>query len=156
MVHEGFNMKMNSRNRTFVRQVQIDLLTLDDTTLFSTVHQWAEGTEGIKPPPDVPEDTRYALGYTLDTTESPTPPQAANNPSEGEPVEHKQWKAPSPEHLRSLLTAMDVKQFAQHIIPLAFQALHPTYPEWHEGLVFSAHLANYLRQKSTHQHTISK
>ena len=151
-MREGYcGMKMNSRNRTFVKQVQVDLLTLHDADLFSTVHQWVEGTQGSAPPPDVPEDTRYALGYTLATTETPTP-----NAAEAELAEHKQWKAPSPEHLRSLLAVMDVKQFAQHIITLAFQALHPIYPEWHEGLIFSAHLANYLRQKSLHQHTISK
>jgi hypothetical protein len=41
---------------------------------------------------------------------------------------------------------MDVNVFARHVITLAYQALHTTYPEWYEGVTFNAHLANYLRQ----------
>src|SRR5258708_6375555 len=104
-------MKMNSRNRTFVRQVQVDLLTLDDADLLSTVHQWVEGIGNVEQP-EVPEDTRYALGYTSDALETSTDPQARDDTAVALPGTHKQWKAPSPEHLRSQLTAMDVKQFA--------------------------------------------
>lgn len=41
---------------------------------------------------------------------------------------------------------MDASMFAQHVITLAFKSLHPTYPEWYDGVTFNAHLANYLRR----------
>jgi len=40
---------------------------------------------------------------------------------------------------------MDVKLFLQHVLLLAFQSLHPMYPEWGEEVTFNAHLANHLR-----------
>ena len=43
------------------------------------------------------------------------------------------------------LAEMDVKRLLQHILPLAFQSLHPMYPEWGEEVTFNAHLANHLR-----------
>jgi hypothetical protein len=42
---------------------------------------------------------------------------------------------------------MDVSAFAQHIIALAYHSLHPTHPEWYDGVTFNAHLANYLRRR---------
>ena len=49
---------------------------------------------------------------------------------------------------------MDEQQFAQYVITLAFQSLHPIYPEWYDGLTFNAHLANYLRQINTKRRTV--
>jgi hypothetical protein len=65
------------------------------------------------------------------------------------------WNAPDPQYLRTLLTAMDEQQFAQHVITLAFQSLHSIYPEWYDGLTFNAHLANYLRQINLKRRTMT-
>jgi len=119
---------MNGQARTFVKQVQVDLLALSDADLFHTIQQWVDGNDPSAVSFDVPEDTRFALGYTL------------------VPSETTSWQAPSPQLLRTLLTAMDVNLFARHVITLAFQSLHTLYPEWYDGLTFNAHLANYLRQ----------
>ena len=120
-------MKMNSNSRSFVKQVQVDLLALGDTDLFHIVHCWVDEGDGSGASADVAEETHSALGYTH---------------LQGGSV---QWSPPSPHQLRLLLGAMDVKLFAQHVIPLAFRALHPTYPHWYEGLTFNAHLAHHLR-----------
>jgi len=65
------------------------------------------------------------------------------------------WNAPDPQQLRTLITAMDEQQFAQYVITLAFQTLHPMYPEWYDGLTFNAHLANYLRQVNAKRRTVT-
>ena len=52
-----------------------------------------------------------------------------------------------PQRLRALLTAMDVSAFARHVIAFAYHSLHPTHPEWYDGVTFNAHLANYLRRR---------
>lgn len=135
-------MKMNSQSRTFVKQVQVDLLALGDADLLQLVHHWMDERSAPNEPDvsfEVPEETRLALGYRYIITDI----EAA---SEAENAEVAQWHAPSPEHLRALLTAMDANQFSKHVITLAFQSLHPLYPEWYEGLTFNAHLANYLRR----------
>ena len=41
---------------------------------------------------------------------------------------------------------MDVSAFARHVIAFAYHSLHPTHPEWYDGMTFNAHLANYLRR----------
>jgi hypothetical protein len=142
-------LKMNSQSRTFVKQVQVDLLALSDTELNRTIHQWVDGKNTYGQYPDVPEDTLYALGYTHVPGESETgfyppidAPEAAQEMS-------APWQPPSPTELRALLTTMDVNMFAQHVITLAYKSLHTTYPEWYDGLTFNAHLANYLRQIRT-------
>lgn len=137
-------MKMNGQSRTFVKQVQMDLLALSDADLYHIIQQWA--TSGLSY--DVPEATRFALGYTHIPTETATLPSlpASADMSEAEDDVSVSWYAPSPLSLRALITAMDVDMFAQHVIALAFQSLHTIYPEWYEGLTFNAHLANYLRQ----------
>ncbi|GCE16436.1 hypothetical protein [Dictyobacter kobayashii] len=124
-------MKTSNQSRNFTRQVQTDLLALNDNDLFMTIHQWMGGKSLDASELDVAADICLALGYT-------------NISSESEII--TRWQAPSPERLRSLLTAMDVGLFAQHVIPVAFQFLHTLYPEWYEGVTFNAHLANYLRQ----------
>lgn len=128
---------MNSQSRSFVKQVQVDLLALSDADLFHTVHQWVERINLPELSLEPTEDTLTTLGYTRIATLS----------SE---VEHPscllEWQPPLPERLRTLLTAMDAHMFAQHVIPLAFQSLHPIHPEWYDGVTFNAHLANYLRQ----------
>jgi len=129
-------MKMNSQSRSFVKQVQVDLLALGDTDLFQTVHQWVGGRNVSTLSLEVIEDTLTTLGYTrieMLSAEDVLPVLA-------------QWQPPLPEQLRVLLTAMDVHVFAQYVIPLAFQSLHPVHPEWYDGVTFNAHLANYLRQ----------
>ena len=140
---------MNSQSRTFVKQVQVDLLALSDTELNRTIHQWVDGKNTFGHYPDVPEDTLYALGYTHVLEESETgfyPPIDDSETTQEMPAP---WQPPSSTELRALLTTMDVNMFAQHVIPLAYKSLHATYPEWYDGLTFNAHLANYLRQIRT-------
>ncbi len=143
---------MNSQSRTFVKQVQVDLLALSDTELNRTIHQWVDGKNTFGQYPDVPEDTLYALGYTHVLGESETgfyPPIDDPEAAQETPAPRQTWQPPSSTELRSLLTTMDVNMFAQHVITLAYKSLHATYPEWYDGLTFNAHLANYLRQIRT-------
>jgi len=132
-------MKMNSQSRSFAKQVQVDLLALDDADLFQIVNQWVRSNSaGIYF--DVPEEVLSALGYTNVPAESQTLSHLSyNNETTA------QWLAPSPQQLRSLITSMDVNAFTHYVISTAFQSLHVTYPDWYEGVTFNAHLANYLR-----------
>jgi len=139
-------MKMNSQSRSFARQVQVDLLALNDTDLFHIVHHWVEESSSSGASA-IPEDVHSALGYTHVLTEAQTLPHPFYTLPETDPEEHSQWLAPSPHQLRTLITAMDVNAFTHHVISVAFQSLHTTYPEWYEGVTFNAHLANYLRQR---------
>jgi hypothetical protein len=135
-------MKMNKQTRVFAKQVQVDLLALSDADLFQAVHWWVNG-EPAGPGRAVSEETRSMLGYTLRVGE---PHALSLNPLSAREVEAgRQWLAPAPEQLRTRLMEMDVKCFVQHVLPLAFQALHMTHPEWGEGATFNAHLANHLR-----------
>jgi hypothetical protein len=152
-------MKLNGQSRSFVKQVQVDLLALCDADLLHTVHQWIDEGDSSEVAFEVPEDTRLALGYSrvLPDTE-PLSHHYADMPV----VERErpaQWLAPSPQHLRALLMAMDVHMFAEHVITLAFKSLHPTHPEWYDGMTFNAHLANYLRRmrdETANQRTTQK
>lgn len=139
-------MKMNSQSRSFARQVQVDLLALNDTDLFHIVHQWVERStsSGLS---TLPEETHSALGYTRVRAETQTLPHPFHDPLQTGITTYEQWLAPSPQDLRVLIAAMDINAFTHYIISLAFLALHDTYPEWYEGVTFNAHLANYLRQK---------
>jgi hypothetical protein len=139
-------MKLNGQSRSFVKQVQVDLLALCDADLIHTVHQWIDESDSSEVAFEVPEDTRLALGYSrvLPDTE-PLSHHYADMPGV-ERVRPAQWLAPSPQHLRTLLMAMDVHVFAEHVINFAFKSLHPTHPEWYDGVTFNAHLANYLRR----------
>ena len=139
-------MKMNSQSRSFVKQVQVDLLALCDADLFHTVRQWVEGSDSSRIWLDVPEDTRFALGYSRALQEALPLSDGHSDIPNAESERSAQWHAPSPYHLRTLLSAMDVSMFAQHVIALAFKSLHTTYPEWYDGVTFNAHLANYLRR----------
>ena|ERR1700726_4139898 len=139
-------MKMNSQSRSFVKQVQADLLALCDADLFHTVRQWVEGSDSSRVLLDVPEVTRFALGYTPILQEVHPLSDCHSDMPGAESERSAQWQAPSPYHLRTLLTAMDGSMFAQHVITFAFKSLHPTYPEWYDGVTFNAHLANYLRR----------
>lgn len=137
---------MNGPSRSFVKQVQVDLLALCDADLFHTVHQWIDGCDSSEVAFNVPEDTRFALGYSRVL---PDAKPLSHHHSDMPVVECEwpaQWHAPSPQHLRTLLTAMDVHVFAQHVITFAFKSLHPNHPEWYDGVTFNAHLANYLRR----------
>ncbi len=138
-------MKLNGQSRSFVRQVQVDLLALCDDDLFQIVHQWVDGS-GLDA--DVQDEARALLGYSRVAAAAAPPPHSSG---EAAGTELKVWCAPEPQQLRALLSAMEVSMFAQHVIPLAFQSLHPVYPEWYEGMTFNAHLANYLRRHS-HPH----
>jgi len=138
-------MKMYGQSRSFVKQVQLDLVALCDADLCDTVQQWLDGdpSQGVL---DVPEETRLALGYTLVLPEARP---LENHHADAPGVERErsaQWYVPSPQQLRSLLTAMDVHAFAQHVITFAYASLHSTHPDWSDGLTFNAHLANYLRR----------
>jgi hypothetical protein len=134
---------MNSRTRTFAKQVQIDLLALSDADLLHIIQQWVDGD-----PTDLlwqaPEESMTLLGYTAQATTD-----AQDTPSDAHVLVPQRWLAPDATRLRAQLTEMDVKIFIQDVIPLAFQAFHTTYPEWGEGLTFNAHLANYLRSLAT-------
>ena len=140
-------MKMNSQSRSFARQVQVDLLALNDADLFHIVHQWVDGSGSSGISKDIPEEVYSALGYTRVLVETPTLPHLSYD-NETSP----QWLAPSPYDMRAIITAMDVNVFAQCVITTAFQALHGTYPDWYEGITFNAHLANYLRQMKKERH----
>ncbi len=137
-------MKLNGQSRSFVRQVQVDLLALCDADLIQIVHQWVEASNPSGLFPDVPGDARSVLGYTREPVEATALPYLPSADGEGPEM----WCAPSPHQLRALLTSMDVHAFAQYVIHLAFQALHSLYPEWYDGMTFNAHLANYLRRIS--------
>lgn len=139
-------MSINSQYRSFVKQVQVDLLALCDADLFYTVQQWVDGNNAAEVSLDVPEETRFALGYTLAPTEVQPLSHSHSTTLDTENKETVQWHAPSPHHLRTLLTEMNMNVFAQHVITCAFKSLHATYPEWYDGGTFNAHLANYLRQ----------
>lgn len=124
-------MKTSNQSRNFTKQVQTDLLALNDNDLLITIHQWMGGESLDASALNAAEDTCLALGYSH------------VSPASGSDI---LWRAPSSARLRALLTEMDINQFAQHIIPVAFQSLHAIHPEWYEGVTFNAHLANYLRQ----------
>lgn len=147
LMPEGVEVKMNGQSRSFVKQVQLDLVALDDADLCNVVQQWIGGSYSSEGDFDVPEETRQALGYTRVLPEAVPPDhQHADVPGadhEGPP----QWHAPTPQQLRAHLIAMDVSAFAHHVITLAYQWLHPTHPEWYDGVTFNAHLANYLRRR---------
>jgi hypothetical protein len=135
-------MKMHRQDQIFARQVQVDLLALANSDLFQVVHGWVNGGAS-EPPYETPEETRLALGYALSADEphalssDPLPDIAGDT--------GRLWLAPDPQQLRELLVEMDVKSFVQHVLPLAFEALHMSHPEWSEGATFNAHLANHLR-----------
>jgi hypothetical protein len=151
-------MKLNGQSRSFVKQVQVDLLALCDADLFDTVHQWIDKNDSSEVAFDVPEDTRFALGYARVFDAKPLSYHHSDMPG----IEREgptQWHAPAPQHLRTLLTAMDAHVFAQHVITFAFKSLHPTHPEWYDGMTFNAHLANYLRRmrdETANQRTTQK
>lgn len=131
-------MKINKQSQTFAKQVQVDLLAFSDADLFQTVHLWV-----MEVSDDISEEVYSALGYI---------------PKESQPHLHSQshllsnktevpWLAPSPQQLRARLMEMDVKLFMQYVLPLAYQSLHGIHPEWDEGAIFNAHLANHLRRR---------
>ena len=136
---------MRYQAQTFVKQVQVDLLALSDADLFHTIDQWRPGKEPPGLSDDRPEVTWSALGYTRTPAATEHPSYPPDTMPGVEPEARERWLAPSPHHLRRLLTEMDVKQFAQHVIAPAFQSLHATHPEWGDGSTFNAHLANHLR-----------
>jgi hypothetical protein len=149
-------MKMNGQSRTFVKQVKLDLLALSDADLSYTVRQWVDGRKLPGISFDVPEDTRLALGYSHIPNKTDTFPYVGLDIPGAETESVSSWQAPSPHDMRTLITAMNEELFAQHVITLAFQTLHPIYPEWHEGLTFNAHLANYLRQLNKKRRAMTK
>src|SRR5579863_7381262 len=72
---------MNGQSRTFVKQVQVDLLALCDADLSQTIQQWVDGSNPSALPLNVPEDTRLALGYT-------------RAPAEAENLPHQHFDVP--------------------------------------------------------------
>ena len=152
---EGFPMKMNGQSRTFVKQVKLDLLALSDADLFQIIQQWVEGSNLTAKPFDKAEEIWLALGYTPVFSDMEALSQLNFNMPDSEIEKPASWNAPDPQQLRTLITAMDEQQFAQYVITLAFQTLHPMYPEWYDGLTFNAHLANYLRQVNAKRRTVT-
>ena len=132
---------MRYQVHSFVKQVQVDLLALSDVDLRHTIDQWGPGEAPSGLSHEALQVAWTALGYTS------TPAETAHlsDPTGMMPEAREQWLAPSAQHLRRLLTEMNVQQFAQHVIGLAFQSLHATHPEWGDGSTFNAHLANHLR-----------
>jgi hypothetical protein len=136
-------MKISSRARSFVLLVKHDLLALSDPRLFHLIQHWMTAAAQAKGLPDENLHTiRVALGYTHEAREPCSESILKNEHQAIEP-----WQPPTPPRLRLLLTDMDTLQFLQCVIPLAFRSLHGTHPEWGEGMLFQAHLANYLRQQ---------
>jgi len=152
---EGFPMKMNGQSRTFVKQVKLDLLALSDADLFQIIQQWVEGSNLTDKPFDKAEEIWLALGYTPVFSDTEALSQLNFNMPVTEIEKPVSWNAPDPQHLRTLIAAMDEQQFAQYVITIAFQSLHPFYPEWYDGLTFNAHLANYLRQLNAKRRTVT-
>jgi len=148
-------MKMNGQSRTFVKQVKLDLLALCDADLYQIIQRWVERSNLTDKSPDIAEETWFALGYTRVLPDTEALSQLSFNISASEIEKPASRNAPDPQHLRALITAMDEQQFAQHVITLAFQSLHPIYPEWYDGLTFNAHLANYLRQINLKRRTMT-
>ena len=148
-------MKMNGQSRTFVKQVKLDLLALSDADLFQIIQHWVEGSNLSGQPQDKTEKIWLALGYTRNLSDTEDLPELNIEMSGSESEEPVSWIAPDPQLLRTLITAMDEQQFAQYVITIAFQSLHPIYPEWYDGLTFNAHLANYLRQINTKRRTVA-
>jgi len=136
---------MRYQVQTFVKQVQVDLLALSDADLCHTIDQWGPGKAPSGLSRDALELAWTALGYTSTAAETAPLSHSSGIMPGVEPEAREQWLAPSPPHLRRLLTEMNVQQFAQHVIALAFQSLHATHPEWGDGSTFNAHLANHLR-----------
>jgi hypothetical protein len=152
---EGFPMKMNGQSRTFVKQVKLDLIALSDADLFQIIRQWVEGSNLTEKPFDRAEEIWLALGYTPVFSDTEDLLQLNFDLSGTKIEEPSSWNAPDPQHLRTLIATMDEQQFAQNVITLAFQTLHPVYPEWYDGLTFNAHLANYLRQYNVKRRSIT-
>ena len=148
-------MKMNGQSRTFVKQVKLDLLALSDADIFQIIQYWVESSHLSEKPFDRAEEIWLALGYTRELSDTETLSQLNFNISDAEIEKPVSWNAPVPQQLRTLLAAMDEQQFAQNVITMAFQSLHPMYPEWYDGLTFNAHLANYLRQINMKRRTVS-
>ena len=138
---------MNGQSRSFVRQVQVDLLALGDADLCNVVQQWIDGSHFSEGAFDVPEETRLALGYSPALPDARPPAHLQADALSADRDWPAQWQAPTPQRLRALLTAMDVPAFARHVIAFAYHSLHPTHPEWYDGVTFNAHLANYLRRR---------
>ena len=148
-------MKMNGQSRTFVKQVKLDLLALSDADLFQIIQHWVEGSDLSEQPLDKAEKIWLALGYTNKLSDTEDLSQLNVNMPGLEIKKPVSLIAPDPQLLRTLITAMDEQQFAQYVITIAFQSLHPIYPEWYDGLTFNAHLANYLRQINTKRRTVA-
>jgi hypothetical protein len=138
---------MNSLSRSFVKRVQVDLLALGDVDLCNVVGQWIDGSHFSEGAFDVPDETRLALGYIAVLPDARLLAQQSEDAPGADRDWPTQWQAPTPQRLRALLTAMDVSAFARHVIALAYRSLHPTHPEWYDGVTFNAHLANYLRRR---------
>lgn len=148
-------MKMNGQSRTFVKQVKLDLLALSDADLFQIIQKWVEGSNLTEKPFDKAEEIWLALGYTPVYSDTEALPQLNFEISDMEVEQPASWIAPDPQQLRTQIATMDEQQFAQYVISIAFQSLHPIYPEWYDGLTFNAHLANYLRQINAKRRTVS-
>ena len=148
-------MKMNGQSRTFVKQVKLDLLALSDADLFQIIQQWVERSNLSKQPLDKAEKIWLALGYTPELSDTEYHSQLEANVTGIEIEKPVSWNAPDPHHLRILIAAMDEQQFVPSVITIAFQSLHPLYPEWYDGMTFNAHLANYLRQINAKRRTVT-
>ena len=148
-------MKMNGQSRTFVKQVKLDLLALSDADLFQIIQQWVERSNLSKQPLDKAEKIWLALGYTRELSDTAYHSQLEANVTGIEIEKPVSWNAPDPHHLRILIAAMDEQQFVPSVITIAFQSLHPLYPEWYDGMTFNAHLANYLRQINAKRRTVT-
>ena len=143
-------MRLTRQARIFARQVQVDLLAFSDSDLFQIVHLWVS-REALSSSFEAYEEVLSALGYTLWREESSTVLSNITG-TEDEGRAGGQWLVPAPHHLRNLLEKMDIQNFASLVLPLAFEALHSTHPEWGEEGTFHAHLANYLRRMHKEQH----
>jgi hypothetical protein len=139
---------MNSQNRAFIKQVQMDLLALSDKDLLTIIEQWVHKNILVPSFADACQPTFLALGYTR-VSQASTLPYTSHSVLNDDREEPEQWIAPSAQQLREHLLKIDINSFDRYIITLAFQALHETHPDWYEGVTFNAQLANCLRHMKT-------
>lgn len=141
---------MNSQNRAFIKQVQMDLLALSDEDLLTTIEQWIHKNILVPSFADACQPTFLALGYTR-ASQTSTLLYTSHDALDDNRAGSEQWIAPSSQQLREHLLKIDITSFDRYVITLAFQALHETHPDWYEGVTFNAQLANCLRHIKTNR-----
>ena len=87
---------MNGQSRSFVKQVQVDLLALGDVDLCNVVQQWIDGSHTCQGAFDVPEETRLALGSIPALPDARQLTQQYADAPGADRDWPTQWQAPTP------------------------------------------------------------